>query len=115
MTAISTANAPHYVWGGVCDGWHLAETEGLSVIEERVPSGAAEVRHYHARAEQFFYVLVGTATLEVEGVRHRLAPGQGLHVAAGERHQLANRETGELRFLVVSVPPSHGDRITVSP
>ena len=57
MTAISIKDAPHYTWGDLCDGWHLAKTDALSVIQERVPHGAAETRHFHNRAEQFFYVL----------------------------------------------------------
>jgi oxalate decarboxylase/phosphoglucose isomerase-like protein (cupin superfamily) len=36
----------------------------LSVIEEQMPSGASEVRHYHRNAQQFFFILSGQATLE---------------------------------------------------
>lgn len=107
---ISNANAEHYVWGGVCDGWHLVDHASLSVIRERVPCGAAEVRHRHRSARQFFYVLSGVATLEVDGQTHTLAPGEGVEVPPGVPHQLANRGTEPLEFLVVSQPHSHGDR-----
>ena len=72
MSAVSTANAAHYVWGQQCDGWHLLAGDDLSVIEERMPPGTAEVRHRHARSRQFFYVLGGTAMLELEGVAHHV-------------------------------------------
>ncbi len=107
---ISTQTAEHYRWGEHCDGWHLAASENLSVIQESVPQGAAEVRHLHHRAEQFFYVLSGTATLEVDGAVSELDPGEGLYVPAGAAHRLSNQHKGTLEFLVISTPPSHGDR-----
>lgn len=110
MTPVSIKDAPHYTWGDICDGWHLAKTDGLSVIQERVPHGAAEIRHFHNRAEQFFYVLSGVATMEVDGVVHRLNPSQGIHVTAGIAHQLSNQDAEDIVFLVISTPPSHGDR-----
>ncbi|HET6432050.1 cupin domain-containing protein [Dyella sp.] len=113
MSAVSTANAAHYVWGQQCDGWHLLAGDDLSVIEERMPPGTTEVRHRHVRSRQFFYVLSGTATLELEGVAHRLGAGQGLHVPPGAAHQMRNDSGEELRFLVVSSPRSHGDREVV--
>ena len=107
----STADAPHYVWGGTCDGWHLVRAAALSVIEERMPSGTREARHRHAHARQFFYVLTGTLTLEVEGTRHRLGPRTGIELPPGTAHQALNESDAEVEFLVVSTPPSHGDRI----
>ncbi len=107
---ISIADAPHYRWGEVCDGWHLLQGDDLSVIEERMPPGAAEQRHRHARARQFFYVLEGEAALELEGVVHRLRPGQGLHVPPGAAHQMRHGAGECVRFIVVSAPKSHGDR-----
>jgi mannose-6-phosphate isomerase-like protein (cupin superfamily) len=107
---VSRADARHYPWGQGCDGWHLLESDDLSVIEERVPPGEGERRHRHRRARQFFFVLAGEARLELEGAVHRLAPGDGLHVPPGAAHELRNAGAGELRFLVVSAPRSHGDR-----
>ncbi|MGB6869589.1 MAG: cupin domain-containing protein, partial [Acidobacteriaceae bacterium] len=82
MVPVSVETAEHYVWGErqgpACDGWHLVRSEGLSVIEERMPAGAREERHFHARARQFFYVLDGELTLEVEGREHGLGAGQGM-------------------------------------
>ncbi|MCB1609860.1 MAG: cupin domain-containing protein [Xanthomonadales bacterium] len=110
MSVASIDSAPHYLWGQRCDGWHLLASPNLSVIQERVPHGASEVRHRHSRAEQFFYVLAGTATLEVDGEIHLLGANQGLHVPAGVPHCLSNRHPPTLEFLVISTPPSHGDR-----
>ncbi|MBT1065899.1 cupin domain-containing protein [Bowmanella sp. Y26] len=110
MSVASTETGKHYVWGGNCDGWHLAASTNLSVIQERVPSGSSEVRHLHNKAEQFFYVLSGVASLEVAGAIHELKPNQGFLVPAGVPHTLSNQHEQPLEFLVVSTPPSHGDR-----
>jgi mannose-6-phosphate isomerase-like protein (cupin superfamily) len=110
MNPVSTTTARHYRWAEVCDGWHLLEGDDLSVIEERVPPGAAEQRHRHLHSRQFFYVLAGVASLELEGEVHRLSAGHGLHVPPRAAHQLRNDTAGELRFLVISAPRAQGDR-----
>ena len=103
--------AEHYVWGNGCDGWHLVKESGLSVMEERMPPGTAEIRHYHRRARQFFYVLSGQAAMEVGGETFTLARGCGMEVAPGVPHQIRNESGEPLEFLVISQPPSHGDRV----
>ncbi len=111
MGTVSTGNAEHYRWGQGCDGWHLLAGDDLSVIEERMPPGTSESRHRHVHARQFFYVLDGELVLEVEGVTHRLQPGQGLHVPPGVAHQVRNDGDVDVRMMVISAPRSHGDRI----
>ncbi|TVP15099.1 cupin domain-containing protein [Shewanella sp. KCT] len=116
MKVVSRDNSEHYLWGEqdmegkACDGWHLVKRPALSVIQERVPVGRGEQRHYHKVAEQFFFILSGTALLEVEGIEHRLTAHQGMHVAPGQAHCLRNGGEQVLEFLVTSTPPSHGDR-----
>jgi quercetin dioxygenase-like cupin family protein len=110
MEKVSRATAEHYVWGGRCDGWRLLAGEGLSVIEERMPPGTEEVRHRHARARQFFYVLEGELTFELEGRLHTLHPREGLEIAPGVAHQVRNTSAADAAFLVISQPSTVGDR-----
>ncbi|PTL80818.1 cupin domain-containing protein [Vitiosangium sp. GDMCC 1.1324] len=109
---ISKDNAEHYVWGQGCDGWHLLKRPDVSVIHERMPPGTQEVRHYHRNARQLFFVLSGRATLEVGGRREQLAPHQALEVEPGVAHQVFNEGPEPLEILVISCPPSHGDRVS---
>ena len=113
-TVVSAASGRHYKWGGSsgtdCDGWHLVETPELSIIEEQMPPGTSETRHSHIRARQFFFILEGTLTVELEEQEFRLSPGQGIEIAPGQRHQVVNRDASPVRMLVTSQPPSHGDR-----
>lgn len=107
----SRSVADHYRWGESCDGWHLVRQGALSVIEERMPPGTREARHRHAAARQFFYVLAGVLTMEVDGTRHHLAARSGIEIAPGVAHQAINESDADVEFIVVSTPPSHGDRI----
>lgn len=106
----STSNAEHYTWGAACDGWHLVRADGLSVIEERMPPATAEQRHWHQHARQFFYVLEGELAMAFDDRVVTLQPRQGLEIAPGTPHQARNDSKAEARFLVISSPPSHGDR-----
>jgi mannose-6-phosphate isomerase-like protein (cupin superfamily) len=105
--------AEHYVWGGVCEGWHLVRSEGLSVIQERMPSGSSEVRHAHAQARQFFFVLAGAVTIEVAGKREELTAGDGVEIVPGVPHQVFNCSDRDVEFLVISQPPAQGDRVAI--
>jgi mannose-6-phosphate isomerase-like protein (cupin superfamily) len=109
---IDKRTSPHYSWGERCDGWHLVQTPTLSVIQECMPPDTAEVRHYHRQAEQFFYVLQGILRVAVGTDEFELSAGQGIYVKAGEIHQVHNRSAGDAEFLVISNPPSHGDRVS---
>jgi mannose-6-phosphate isomerase-like protein (cupin superfamily) len=112
---ISRTSAPHYVWGGVCDGWRLLTTPDLSVIEERMPPGSTEVEHLHRRARQFFYVLEGELSLALPHGVETLRGGEGLEIAPGTSHRAFNPGPGPCRFLVVSNPPTTGDRLENPP
>lgn len=108
--ATSVGNAEHYVWGGDCDGWHLLKHPDLSVIRERVPPGRGEIRHYHSRARQFFFVLTGRAVLEFDDGVVDFGPGEGVHVLPGVHHRFVNKGPGPVEFLVISSPTTLGDR-----
>jgi mannose-6-phosphate isomerase-like protein (cupin superfamily) len=110
IRAISKTTAEHYTWGQGCDGWHLVKNPHLSVIQECMPAGTTEVRHFHHHAQQFFYVLAGKAVMDVDGRLMALTAGEGIAIPAGTSHQMRNESTDEVHFLVVSQPPSHGDR-----
>ena len=110
---ISVENAEHYVWGEVCDGWHLLKRGDMSVIQERVPAGGAEVMHYHNVARQFFYILEGEGTMVFEDREVTLSKGQGLEIPPQVMHQFANRSDAEVHFLVISIPTTKGDRVNL--
>lgn len=104
-------NSEYYNWGDNCDGWHLVRTDSLSVIQERMPAGTSENLHYHESAQQFFYILRGTAIFEVEGKVYEVLEGQGFHILPKRKHRILNKTDRLLEFIVTSEPKSHGDRV----
>jgi mannose-6-phosphate isomerase-like protein (cupin superfamily) len=112
---VSIENAEHYIWGEVCDGWHLLQRKEMSVIQERVPTGGAEVMHYHEKARQFFYILEGEGTMAFEDSITVLRKGQGIEIPPQVKHQFRNQSEEDVHFLVLSVPSTRGDRINSAP
>jgi len=110
---ISIENAEHYIWGEICDGWHLLKRGDMSVIQERVPAGGAEVMHYHELARQLFYILDGEGMMIFEDHEVNLVKGQGLEIPPQIKHQFKNQSNADVHFLVISIPTTRGDRINV--
>jgi mannose-6-phosphate isomerase-like protein (cupin superfamily) len=99
----------HYKWGH-SDGWRLLDRADLSVIEERMPPGAAEVKHLHRHARQLFYVLQGSIQMEMRGEVLELGAGDAVEVAPGEAHRVRNSSPDDATLIVISAPSTAGDR-----
>lgn len=110
---VDITNAEHYTWGDNCDGWHLVKSGNLSVIRETMPPMTKEKLHYHARAQQFFYIIAGMATFEINGTVFNVSQSQGIRVEPGARHRISNNTGSALEFIVISEPKSHGDRVNI--
>ncbi|MFT3703976.1 MAG: cupin domain-containing protein [Agriterribacter sp.] len=104
----------HYTWGNVCNGWVLVDTESLSVKQEQMPPGAAENFHYHQLAQQFFYIVSGTASFEVDNNQYTVRRGEGFYINAGAVHRIANRAEEPLEFILSSQPSTNNDRYNIS-
>ncbi|WP_109831953.1 cupin domain-containing protein [Reichenbachiella versicolor] len=104
-------NSQHYYWGDGCEGWHLVKSSELSIIEERMPPGTEEVKHYHETAQQFFQILKGTATFELEDETIMIHEKEGFHIKPEIKHKILNNGDVPLEFIVISSPTTRGDRI----
>ena len=113
MSVISKNIAEHYKWGDSCDGWHFVKSKNLGVIFEFMPPNSSEKRHFHNTSEQFFFILSGIATIDLDSNSFIVPAASGIHVNAGVEHQMQNKQKVPLEFLVVSTPPSHGDRFDI--
>ena len=108
---VSTRNAEHYTWGNNCDGWHLLKSDSLSVIQEMMPVGTSESLHFHTKSQQLFFILSGIASFIVDQESFEVNANESLHVLPGKVHSISNKGDEELKFLVISEPMSHGDRV----
>jgi mannose-6-phosphate isomerase-like protein (cupin superfamily) len=62
----------------------------LSVIHELMPPRTSELRHYHQRSQQFFFILSGKVTLEIGGYRQVIFKHEGVEVSPHVAHQIFN-------------------------
>ncbi len=106
-------NAEHYTWGGNCEGWHLLKSDKLGVIREKMPANASEQLHCHRFSQQMFYILSGTATFQVNGLIQTVSKNESIHIPNMVLHTIKNNEAEDLEFLLISEPPSQGDRIEI--
>ena len=89
-----------------------APVSNQSLAEASIPAGGATQRHYHRLAEEIYFVLEGTGSMEIDGKVSKVGPGDGVLIPPGAWHQITadtGVETG-LRFLCCCAPPySHDD------
>lgn len=109
----SKENSEYYIWGDNCSGWHLVKSDRLSVIEELMPPKTQENKHYHNFSQQFFRILSGTATFEIEDKIIEVEKGIGIHIPPKIKHRIRNDRSEDLKFLVISEPTTRGDRYDI--
>ncbi|HEY9342737.1 MAG TPA: cupin domain-containing protein [Hanamia sp.] len=110
---IDKQTAGHYLWGDHCDSWVLADTDGLSVKQESMPCGTREKLHFHTHAQQFFFILKGTATFYTGNETLTVAEQKGLLIQPKAKHYIANETNERLDFLVISQPTTNNDRTII--
>jgi mannose-6-phosphate isomerase-like protein (cupin superfamily) len=85
-----------------------APVEKQSLAEASMKPGQATERHYHKNSEELYFLLEGTALMEIDGESRAVGPGDAILIPAGAWHQITAK-TG-LRFLCCCAPPyEHGD------
>ena len=114
MKIAANAIAP-YVWGENNLGFALLQTPNLQVIEEEMQPGTKEQLHFHHQAQQFFYILSGSAQFYLENKYYELTIGEGIQVAARQLHCIENKADTALRFLVISNSKPSACRVNILP
>jgi len=100
----------HYKWGNNCDGWNFISQPEAAIKQELMPAKTAEKLHFHTYAEQFFFILKGTATFLIEGETMIVHADQGLQIKAGNKHKIMNDGVSDLEFILFSYPSTQNDR-----
>jgi mannose-6-phosphate isomerase-like protein (cupin superfamily) len=85
-----------------------APVERQSLAEASLAAGLATDRHYHKLSEEFYFLLEGTGSMELDGERRVVGPGDAILIPAGCWHQITAQT--DLRFLCCCAPPyAHED------
>jgi len=85
-----------------------APVANQSLAEATVPEGTATERHYHKKSEEFYFILDGSGTMEINGESNIVHVGDAILIPPGAWHQIT--ATKSLKFLCCCAPPySHED------
>ena len=85
-----------------------------SLAEARLPVGGSTDPHYHPLCEEIYFLLEGTAKMQIEADMQNVGPGDAVAIPPGARHQITNTGTSTLRFLCCCAPAyEHEDTIMV--
>jgi mannose-6-phosphate isomerase-like protein (cupin superfamily) len=90
-------------------GLVTAPVRNQSLAEATLAPGQATERHYHGETEEFYYLLEGTAEMEIDGETARVLPGDAILIPPGAWHQITADDSGPLRFLCCCAPPYRHD------
>ena len=85
-----------------------APVRNQSLAEARVPAGVATQRHFHRASEEFYFILSGAGTMEIDVEKRTVGPGDAIVIPPGTWHHIT--ADSDLRFLCCCSPPySHDD------
>ena len=77
----------------------------------RIPVGGASALDRHAH-DHGVYILRGSARVTLNEERHEIGPGDAIHIAPHDQHQLVNTGDGPLEFICVIPPTEPGNHST---
>jgi mannose-6-phosphate isomerase-like protein (cupin superfamily) len=84
-------------------GLPTAPVRNQSLAEATLEPGRATERHYHAEAEEIYYLVEGTGELELDGERRQVGVGDAVLIPPGAWHQITAGGQ-RLRFLCCCAP-----------
>lgn len=83
-----------------------------SLAEARVPVGGGTVEHYHARAEEIYFITHGRGRMRIEDQEAEVGAGDAIAIPPGQRHKLWNIGDEVLRLLCCCSPAyEHSDTV----
>lgn len=82
-------------------------TRNQSLAEASIAGGQATVRHHHRVAEEIYFILAGTARMEIDGEEREVGPGDAILIPPGAWHQITAHE--DVRLLCCCAPPYRHD------
>jgi len=85
-----------------------APVRNQSLAEATLPEGGETERHYHKVSEEFYFVLAGAGTMEIDGEERVVESGDSILIPIGAWHQI--KAVKPMRFLCCCAPPyAHED------
>ena len=110
MQPVSRNTQTAYGWGEGGVGWPLVHPDEKFVFGETLAPAFIGKRHHHKKAAQCFYILEGSAVMNIDGHNRILVQGMALQIQPRACHAIANDSSNEIWFLVISSPSTRSDR-----
>jgi len=83
-----------------------------SLAEARVPVGGSTMEHYHAKAEEIYFITHGAGRMRIEGEIREVRAGDAIAIPPGKKHKIWNTGAETLRLLCCCAPCyEHSDTI----
>jgi mannose-6-phosphate isomerase-like protein (cupin superfamily) len=79
-----------------------------------VKAGSRMSPHKHEQVEETFYFEQGTPQFVVDGVPHRVKPGDVFKLAPGESHEIINDGDQDTRLIFIKCPYLPNDKIDLA-
>ena len=89
-----------------------APVQNQSLAEALLPAGCATQRHHHKLSEEFYFILEGSAVMEIDGETREVRDGDAILIPPNSWHQITAGTA--LRFLCCCAPPYANDDVFFS-
>jgi mannose-6-phosphate isomerase-like protein (cupin superfamily) len=87
-----------------------APVANQSLAEATIEAGTATTRHHHRIAEEIYYLVEGTGTMELDGTTRTVGVGDAILIPPGAWHQISADAGTRIVLLCCCSPPySHDD------
>lgn len=80
--------------------WRIITRADTEVSNIHVTHIMDSQKHYHERCSEYYYILEGGGTMELDDERVELRPGLAIFIPAG----VAHRGYGDFRAVIVGIP-----------
>ncbi|MEZ0274371.1 MAG: cupin domain-containing protein [Roseimicrobium sp.] len=88
----------------------MPRVELQSLAEATAPAGSATQRHYHKVSEEFYFILEGSGTMDLDEDLREVGIGDAILIPRNAWRQITALSSSSLRFLCCCAPPyAHED------
>ncbi|MDB6054640.1 MAG: hypothetical protein JWN25_2163 [Verrucomicrobiales bacterium] len=89
-----------------------SQIRNQSLAEARVPVGGSTIEHYHAKAEEIYFITQGSGRVRIENEEKLVREGDAIAIAPGRKHKIWNTGDSVLKLLCCCAPAyEHADTV----
>lgn len=82
-----------------------APVANQSLAEATIAAGESTIRHHHRVSEEIYYLVEGSAAMELDGETTQVTAGDAILIPPGAWHRITASAEGPVRLLCACSPP----------